>query len=849
VRVGALFYFYARRLRTHPVQELFAGAGIAIGVALVFAVVVANESIGASASQMTQAIAGSASLQLAARDAQGFDAALLGRVRAISGVLHAAPLLEQRATVTGPRGASSVELVGVDPSLPSLGGSLTRGFHAAAALVLESGILLPSATAHAIGVSADTRSPARIGLRLHGLARVVPVGAVLGPGLIGPLSEAFVAVAPLHSVQALADLPRRVTRILVVPGPGRTAAVRRALVRLAGGRITVASVASEERLLAQASAPNDQATGLFAAIAAFVGLLLAFNAMLLTVPERRRSIAGLRLQGFSPRQVVLVLGFQALTLGVVASLVGLVAGDVLSRTVFDTTPTYLTFAFALGTQHVVAPQTAVVAFLGGVAVTCLAAAQPLLDLRPRRAVDAVYREGGEPGQELTASLRHQLSFAALALLAITTVLVALAPSTTVVGVGALALATLLAMPAIFAQAVRAAGWLAVRVRMNMLVVAVMALRATSLRAIALAAMGSIAVFGTVAIEGAHRDVVRGLDHNFADYLGTADLWITTGGDENSLTTESFHLGDALQRVRAVASVAAVRAYYGGLLDVGDRRVWIVGRPAGDRTPIPPSQLERGDLAQATARLRSGGWVAVSDAIARAHRTHLGGTLALPTPSGTRSFRVAATLTNLGWGPGAIVMSAADYRRAWKTADPTALEVDLAAGADPTFARTQLRAVLAARPALRVQTTAERGTEFRTLARQGLDRLSQISALLLVAAALSLAAGAGASIWQRRRSLAAYRLQGFLPRQLWRAVLLEAGIVLGIGCLAGAVAGLYGHLLGGRWLRLTTGYPAPFSIAAWQTLEALALVVGATIAIVAVPGYIAAQAPARTGLQE
>ena len=40
LRIRALFGFYAARIRQHPVQEMLAGAGIAVGVALVYAVMV-----------------------------------------------------------------------------------------------------------------------------------------------------------------------------------------------------------------------------------------------------------------------------------------------------------------------------------------------------------------------------------------------------------------------------------------------------------------------------------------------------------------------------------------------------------------------------------------------------------------------------------------------------------------------------------------------------------------------------------------------------------------------------------------------------------------------------------------
>jgi putative ABC transport system permease protein len=854
VRLGALFYLYGRRVRTHPIQELLAATGIAIGVALVFAVIVANASIGGSVAQLVEGIGGAARVQVVARDAQGIDGRLLADVRRLPDVARATPMLEQRVQLAGARGEASALLVGVDPTLASLGGALTREIDPALGVLFGDGVLLPSAVAEALGVrsgrlfGAPSRDRRRsVVVRLGGRAVRTRVVAVLGPELIGPLAQSSVAVGRLAHVQALAHLPGRISRILVEPHPGRDAVVRSALTVLVDGRASVTSMDAETRVLAQASGPNDQSTGLFAAISAIVGLLLAFNAMLLTVPERRRSVADLRLQGFTPRQVVLLTGFQALVLGAVASAAGVLIGELLSRTLFGAVPTYLSFAFPTGSQRVVAPSTIALAFAGGVAATGLAAAQPLVDLLPRRAVDAVYRSGGEPGQGLSGRTQWIAAAAALLLFAATTILLVRDPSTTVVGIGALALATLLAMPALFALVVGACGWLARHLRLTMLTVATMALRSTTVRSIALAASGAVAVFGSVAIEGAHRDLVRGLDRNFAEFLSTADLWVTTGGDD--LTTERFETRGAIARLRADPAVADVRPYYGGLLDVGDRRAWVIARTAADRTPIPPSQVVEGDVTLATERLRSGGWVAVSEAIARDRDARVGETIALPTPTGIRDFRLAATMTNLGWGPGAIVLEAGDYRRAWATRDPTALEVDLVPGADPDAARAALQQALSPGWALAVQTRAQRLEQYRGLAREGLDRLSVISLLLLVAAALALAAATGAAIWQRRQAIAAHRLHGFLPSQLRRALLLEAGIVLGTGCLAGAAAGVYGHLLLGRWLRLTTGFPAPFSPAGWQTLEIFALVATASVMLVLVPSYLATRVPARVALQD
>ena len=75
----------------------------------------------------------------------------------------------------------------------------------------------------------------------------------------------------------------------------------------------------------------------------------------------------------------------------------------------------------------------------------------------------------------------------------------------------------------------------------------------------------------------------------------------------------------------------------------------------------------------------------------------------------------------------------------------------------------------------MQTAADRVQQYDTLAGDGLHRLTQISLLLLISAAVALAAATGAAIWQRRASFLDYRLQGYLPRQLWTALLIESGL--------------------------------------------------------------------------
>jgi len=828
-----LLYLYGWRLRAHPFQELLAGAGIAIGVALLFAVQVANHSITGSVEQLIHSITGKAQLELAARDDQGFDERLLFAVRAIPGVQAAAPSLERRAIIVGPGGRTAIELIGVDPSLAALGGRATNDFGPGGLTIRRDGILIPDRLAHATG----TRAGDTVALQIGGETRRVMVAATLTSAQIGPLTGSFVAVAPLRYVQRLTAMPGRISRVLVHASPDAVERVRAGLRTISHGRLNVGPADSTVQRLRHATIPDDQSTMLFSAISAMIGVLFAFNAMLLTMPERRTFIAELRTQGFTPRQVVAVLGFQALMLGAFGSLGGLVLGDLLSRTVFHSLPTYLAFTFPIGTQRIVPFGVVAISFATGIVAALLATGRPLFDLLTRQPLDRVHSERGELGEGIGSPLRSRLLIAGVAIVGMVTLAVVVMPRTTIVGVTALALALLLVMPAAFATITPLLDQAARRVRRNMLLVAVMGARSAMTRSIAVAAIASLAVFGSVAIGGARNDLVHGLKRGFADHVGTADLWITTTGQ--SLTTDPFRLTQReLKRLRDAPEIAAVRSYQGGMLDLPDRRVWLIARPPNDREIVPSTQVTDGDAQSAQQRLRTRGWATLSQTIATDLHVQVGDRFALPTPTGRLQLRLAATTTNLGWGSGAVIVNTRDYRRGWHTNAVSAIEVDLADGVSLAAGRQAVRRALNPGRALDVQSARVLDAEFTSFLNGGLTRLTQISKLLVIAAALALAAAMSAAIWQRRQRLATYKVQGFREAQLRRVVLLEALIVLALGSTLGAVAGVYAHLLGNRWLSLTTGFPATFTLESGQALTTLATLGVLAVAIVGVTGSLA-----------
>ncbi|HEX4188953.1 MAG TPA: FtsX-like permease family protein [Solirubrobacteraceae bacterium] len=844
-----LIYFYRRRLRAHGVQELLAGVGIAAAVALVLAAGVSQGSVTASSRKVVRAVIGSASLQLRARGPAGFPEATLKQVEALDGVKQAAPLLERSVRMIGPDGRQAeVYLAGTDLSLAVLNGLL----HTLPLDALSNGkVALSAASAHALSVSGGPEgSGQQVSLLVGGVRHPTPVSAVLGHGTVGALSGALVAVTPLASMQQLLGEPGRITRILVQPAPGKQAEVRRELARLAGSTLIVGDAEEDIALLEQALKPSGQASALFAVIGALLGFLFAFNAILLTVPERRQAIADLRLSGTRRSAIVQLQGFQALCLGVGASVVGVGIGYVLSRWVFHQSTGYLQEAFTLSGATVLSAGSVLEAAVGGIVVTCLASALPLLDLRHGRPPDAIYMHDGVPGNALARGPAVWLFALGLALLAGASVLYAAAPSAALAASAALALATVLVIPVMFAGVLGAARMLSERApRLSTLAIALGGVRGTTVRSLALAATGAVALFGSVALGGARANLLSGIQGFAHAYAADAPIWVGEPGDNQAI--EALAGGGQAQRIARVPGVGSVQSFQGSFLTVGDRRVWILARPPGAANHVLESQTIGGAGAAATAqaRLAEGGWVAVSRQIAAEHHSSVGGTITLPTPTGNVAYRVAALTTNLAWSPGVVFMSAADYTKAWGASAPSALAVHPAPGASLSTVTREIEAALGPASGLAAVSARTRQARIDTLTSEGLSQLGLISTLLILAAILALAAALASSIHQRRTALASLRLAGAPPSRLRRILLLEGSLMLGAGCVTGALAGVYGQFVIDAYLRHVTGFPVASAGASARPIAIFAIVLAAALLIVALPGWRASIVPPSLALAE
>ena len=837
--LSGIRYIYEARLGARAVlaQEGFAVVGIAVGVALLLASQISSTSLSHSEAQLNTQLLGGAQVQLDARGPEGFSEALLGQVRAVPGVRVALPILERQVSLTGPGGERSVDLIGVDLRLVHVGGRLHSRFAAQQFTSLPA-LALPEPLAVEIGAAGQL---ARVKVQIGARVEKTLVAATLREADIGALVHDPIAIAPIRYAQSVAGALGRLSRIFVRYDPARASTVRPALARLAASsNVNYVPGQFDARLFAVAIAPESKSEALFSGISALVGFMFALNAMLLTVPARRRLIEDVIPDGATRWMTIQLLLLDAALLGVLGCILGLVLGDFLSSAVFRSTPGYLAFAFPVGNMRIVTWQSVTLAVAAGFAAAVIGVLWPVREiltrpLRPRA-------DSADHHRAWNAAL---LTGGGLCLLLTTFTLVA-DTHAAVVGNIALVIALLCLLPFLFDGLVSAFACVSHRLNGVASAIAVTELRTpqTRVRSLAIAATAALAVFGVVEFQGVGTNLKSGLESSIRSMDASADIWVLPSGGSSLQSTVPFKAID-IAAVASVPGVSRLGLYRGSFLDWSERRLWVLAPALDLGHLLAADQLLSGNPRLAAARVQAGGWAVLSKALAAEHHLHVGEAFTLPSPRPQR-MRVAALTTNLGWPPGAIVLSSNSYAQAWASGDPSAYEIQTTPGASVATVRNLVRGALKAQPGLAVESATQREQRHYAVTAQGLSRLTQIRLLVLIAAGFALVAALGAMIWQRRDRVAELKSEGYGELVLWRWLLCEAAVLLTAGCLIGAIFGIYAQLLGSHFLATVTGFPIVFEIEPIAAIASFAMVSVVAILMLVLPGLRAVRVRPRTG---
>jgi putative ABC transport system permease protein len=793
-------HFILRHLAGQRLRAAATVFGVAVGVAVVVAIRMANASSVEGFEDALEAVSGRASLEIVGRGA-GLDEKLLedlGWLRAFGSV---APVIAGDVVVRSSLDddLESLRILGIDIlkerpfrdyDVEELrAGDSEPGVREWLALLVEPDAIVLTRrfadrhdlkTGDAFEVVAGDRVHR---LRIRGLLEAAGAAQALGGSI---------AIMDIASAQALLGQPGRIDRLEVRLAEGASVdEAERAVSARLPSSLSVQRPERRGRQVEKMLAAFQFNLGALSHIALIVGLFLVYNTIAISVIARREEIGMLRALGVSRIQVLSLFLGEAAALAALGGAAGLALGPLLARGAVALTGRTVTALYVGGTPatpHLEWEQAAV-ALAVAMPLALLAAAIPSLEasrvpptavIRRSDRVPARYRLQARQFILPVVSLISAWMLSRLGPVNGLPVFGFLAAVAIVIGTAALVPPALVLMLGLCRRPVAAALGIEGRLARASLASAVPRI---SISVAALAVSLSMMVAVAVMVGSFRETVIYWVNQTLK-----ADLYVAPA--RTSRTSQATVSPELEALVRAQPGVAAIDAFRAFDMQYNDRVV-VVG--SGDfRTLLDHGTLlfkTPSDGRRAMADAIGHDAVVVSESFAVHEGLTAGDAVVLPTRGGPVRFEIKAVYYDYSNDRGVLVMDRATLTRYFGEIRPTSLSVYLGGGTDPERVRDALAGTLGGRHLAFIHTNG-------TLRRQVLrvfDRTFAITyaleAIAVFVAILGVAGTMLTLVIERSREIGMLRLVGASRRQVRRMVLVEAALVGLAGQAVGVLCGL------------------------------------------------------------
>jgi putative ABC transport system permease protein len=495
----------------------------------------------------------------------------------------------------------------------------------------------------------------------------------------------------------------------------------------------------------------------FAAITLFVGAFLIYLTLSMAVIERTRMYGTLRALGATRKQVRRVVLTEALALGLVSSVIGLLLGLGLALGLLQ----LIGGLFELDLPGLVVSPAAAIAAVGvGLIVTTISALVPAVRagrLAPVEAMKGDYARDTRLGRAWMAGAALMLVSIVLQFL-----LPGQAGSVAVIGIlfGAVLLTPLLLRPL-----ASLLGRVTNRLARGVGEIAVLHLAKERSRSAYTLALVMVVMAMLFATGGMFLSVRAGINELVESQFG-ADLFV------NSRTPDDGSLQGVLDERADIDVVSPIRIGIASSTNPEGEKDEIFVNTIEPATYFEVSSFywKEGDDHSAKAALERGGAILLSDEISRTFDVDVGEDFEIETAKGIVGFEVAATYTS-SFGPPEITMGIRDAREHLSAGRPEGYLVQVVEGQDPAEVAERLEAL----PDRQLETETQ--SELQKEASTEVGTFFQIIyAILLIAAIvglLGLANTLAMSVLHRFREIGILRAIGVTRSQTWRMVLVES----------------------------------------------------------------------------
>ncbi len=773
----------------HPWQMVLCVIGVALGVAVVVAIDLANASARRAFQLAGDTVAGQATHQIVGGPA-GLAETVYPALRRRFPTLAAAPIVE--GYVTAPAlGPGVYQLFGIDPFAeapfrPYLAGD---GRIDLAALLAEPGAaLLARANAERAGLALGATFAVQIGAR----AETAQVVGVLDPeDALSQRALTGLIVVDIASAQEMLGSVGRLSRIdLILPDDFDLAALE----ALLPAGATVQPVAARVGALQQMTRAFELNLTALSLLALIVGMFLIYNTMTFSVVQRRALLGTLRCVGVSRGQIAgLVLG-EALVISLIGVAGGLALGVILGRGLVGlVTQTINDLYFVVTVRELsIEPFVLIKGAALGIIATLLAALAPALEamFTPPRAVlrrssieERAQRATpwlGGGGALLLAAGGGLLLLPAtpdetglyLAFAGLFALVIGVALMTPLALVGLMRL-----MRPLLGRALGLLGRMAARD-------VVASLSRTAVAVAALMVAISVTIGVGLMISSFRQTVIQWLEQSLV-----ADIYLSPPSNAANRidTTIDPTLATVLASLPEIESITTFRSVQ---IDLPSGPTTLVAvdspTPKGRRA----LRFQQGG-GEATWQAWEQGAVLISEPLAFRAGLGVGDRLRVRTDRGERDLPIAGVYYDYTSDRGVVRINAATYRALWDDPALSSLALYVRDGYDVDRVIERVRALSA--PYGTVVVNSSRALREGTL--EVFDRTFAITSVLQLLATIVAFIGVLSALMalqlERARELGVLRATGLTPGQLWGAVISQTGLM---GIAAGLLAMPLGLML-------------------------------------------------------
>lgn len=523
-------------------------------------------------------------------------------------------------------------------------------------------------------------------------------------------------------------------------------------------------------------------------LALFVGVFLIYNIVSFSVIQRRSIIGTLRSIGVTRRQIFKMVLVEALIIGTIASLIGVIGGILLGRGIVElvtTTITDLYFTLTV-TNFTVSPETIVKGMLAGILAALLAAIVPAFEASRISPINVLRRSELE---KYFIKIVPFLTLSGLVFIGLGFILILLPTKSLVlslISVFLILFGASLIVPVCTAVSMRFFSLILSQTSVIGRMAPRNILRSTSRTGIAIASLTvAISVILSVSIMiGSFRSTVV----NWIDIALTADIFISMPSSNISgkagldpalrAEVENFPGVDRVSTVRRVQFQSSVYGLFNLVAVTEDLA-------AKNRSFI----WNRGNNEKLWDQMKDSS-VLISESFA--YRNNIkpgpGNVIELPTDKGVKEFEIAGVYYDYGSQAGVVLISDEVFRSNWGDNQINSLGVYLLPGDDVDKTVEELRAYLSKDHNLNIRSnTALKKSAINTFDRT-FTVTSALRILIAIVAFISVLSSLMALQLERGREFGVFRALGMTVSQLRRMMFLENGLM-------GLTAGLFSIPLG------------------------------------------------------